>query len=141
MVLDDIKPQPVVGDDLVEVRHQVVLRHHWQRGQRSLVQRVQIDVLQALAVPGGGRLGGTHQAPQLGVPVRGQPCDRPVEPPDQLPGGGHRIPHMAQAEFLVTGHGALLSPVTSADQARADCVWRGTTGSGTCSPRSLTPRR
>src|SRR5262249_58426479 len=45
VVLDDVKPQPVVGDDLVEVRHQVVLGHGAQRGECGLVERVQIDVL------------------------------------------------------------------------------------------------
>ena len=41
-----------VGHDLVEIAHQIILRHHRQARQGILIQRLQINVPEPTAVPG-----------------------------------------------------------------------------------------
>jgi hypothetical protein len=43
--------QPAVPDDVVEMLHQLGLGQHRQPGQDGLIQAVDIDIRQALAVP------------------------------------------------------------------------------------------
>jgi hypothetical protein len=44
MLLDDATLESAVGDDVIEVVHQLCLRHHRQPGQVVEFERVRIDI-------------------------------------------------------------------------------------------------
>jgi hypothetical protein len=61
MVVDQLERQALVGDDPVEVLHQVGLGHRRQLAQAGLVEPVEIDAPQPLSMPWGAVNGVTHE--------------------------------------------------------------------------------
>jgi hypothetical protein len=57
VAVDQVEGEPAVGDHAVPVGHQVVLGHRRQTGQVGLLEGIEVDAGQPVAVPWRGRLG------------------------------------------------------------------------------------
>jgi hypothetical protein len=93
-----------VGDDRVEVAHQIVLRHHRQLPQVIGVERRLLDVSEPIAVPGGPLRRRPHQLTQsrrsLGVQLLGGPS----HPLEMLADLGQQMFDVTLARRLVSLH-------------------------------------
>jgi hypothetical protein len=105
MVFDHSERQPLVGDDVVEMREQVDLGHGWQARQVILCHVLDLEAGQSLPVPGRPLARDLHQRSKPAVALGDDLIGGPVEPRDVAGKPGHRVGEMPLAKLLVCGHG------------------------------------
>ena len=104
VIVDEIEREPVVGDDPVEVLHQVGLGHRRKLAQARLVEPVEIHAGEAVAMPRRAVDGVAHDLAQPLGAVGGEPIGRPVEPLDETRRKRGRVGQVPLPLGLVVTH-------------------------------------
>ncbi len=96
VVLHDLAGHPAVGDDVVEGRHHLGLRHGGERRQVVELERVRVDADQPVSVEGRALLGHGQEVTQPVALVLRDPLGGPAQPGDVLRRGCRQGGTMAE---------------------------------------------